>query len=111
MQLPFFVLLGLNFIFSASGDTLSKLWATHPGSKLWSSIVLACAVLAAFTWVLVVRRTGLAIGSSIMLLLTMIATVLAGLFIFKEQVTIGEGFGVILGVIAALFLLKIVQIP
>lgn len=46
-----------------------------------------------------------------MLLLTMISTVLIGLFVFKEHITHGQTAGVILGFIAALFLLNIVRIP
>lgn len=111
MNLPLFLLLGLNFIFSASGGSLSKLWATHPTSKLWALVVLGCSILAAVTWMLVVRRTGLAVGSSVMLLLTMVATALAGLLIYKEEITRGQGIGIVLGIIAALFLLNIVRVP
>ncbi|MBU6323589.1 MAG: hypothetical protein KGI41_03810 [Patescibacteria group bacterium] len=113
MQIPWLLiaLLGLNFLFSATGDSLSKMWATYPSSRLWAVLVLGCSVLAAVTWMLVIRRTGLAVGSSIMLLLTMIATVLAGLFMYKEQITRGEGIGVVLGIVAALFLLNIIRLP
>ncbi|HEY4513234.1 MAG TPA: hypothetical protein VJH06_01840 [Candidatus Paceibacterota bacterium] len=103
-------LLGLNFVLSTTADSISKLWAMHPGSK-WSFITIGLSILTTISWMLVVRRAGLTAGSAIMLLLTMISTVLIGLFVFKEQLTRGQGVGVALGFIAALFLLNIVRIP
>ena len=103
-------LLGLNFVLSTASDSISKVWATHPGAK-WAIITVGLSALTAVSWMLVVRRTGLAVGSSIMLLLTMISTVLIGLLIFKEQLTRGQGIGVVLGFTAALFLLNIIRIP
>ena len=103
-------LLGLNWIFSTTGDSISKLWATHPGPK-WALVTIGFSVLAAFTWMLVVRRAGLAAGSAIMLLLTMISTVLIGLLVFREQITKEQGIGLALGFAAALFLLNIIRVP
>ncbi len=103
-------LLGLNFIFSTTGDSVSKIWAMHPHLK-WAFITIGFSICAAISWMLVVRRAGLAVGSSIMLLLTMLSTVLIGLLLFKEQVTRGQSAGLVLGFLAALFLLNIIRIP
>ena len=103
-------LLGLNFVLSTASDSISKLWATHPGPK-WAIVTMGLAALTAFSWMLVVRRVGLTVGSAIMLLLTMVATALVGLLIFKEEITRGQGVGIVLGVVAALFLLNIIRIP
>ncbi len=103
-------LLGLNFVLSTAGDSISKIWATHPGSK-WALITIGLSALTAISWMLVVRRIGLTVGSTIMLLLTMIATALIGLLIFKEEITRGQGVGIILGFIAALFMLNVIRIP
>jgi multidrug transporter EmrE-like cation transporter len=103
-------LLVLNSVFSTAGDSISKLWATHPGPK-WAVVTLGLSTLAAITWMLVVRRVGLTAGSAVMLLLTLIATALIGLLIFKEQITHGQATGIILGFLAALFLLNIIRIP
>jgi drug/metabolite transporter (DMT)-like permease len=103
-------LLGLNFILSTTGDTISKVWATHPGPK-WALVTIGLSVLTAISWMLVVRRTGLSVGSAIMLLLTMLSTVTIGFLIFGEQITRGQTIGIALGFLAALFLLGIVRIP
>jgi len=102
-------LLALNFILSTTGDSLSKVWATHPGSK-WASIVIVLSILTTVSWMLVVRKIGLTVGSSVMLLLTMLSTVLIGLLVFKEQLTHGQALGIMLGFVAALFLLNIIRI-
>ena len=103
-------LLGLNFVFSTASDSMSKVWATHPGPK-WAIIVVGLSALTSISWMLVVRRVGLTAGGSVMLLLTMISTALIGLLVFKEQITRGQGIGVILGIIAALFLLNVIRVP
>lgn len=103
-------LLGLNSVLSTAGDSISKIWATHPGPK-WAFVTIGISALAAVSWMLVVRRVGLTAGSTIMLLLTMISTALIGLLVFKEEITRGQGAGIVLGFIAALFLLNIIRIP
>src|SRR6267142_1932545 len=103
-------LLALNFILSTTGDTISKVWVTHPGPK-WALVTIGLSVLTAVSWMLVVRRTGLSVGSAIMLLLTMLSTVTIGFLIFGEQITRAQTIGIALGFLAALFLLGIVRIP
>ncbi len=105
----FFIFLGLNFILSTTGDTTAKLWAIHPGQK-WLWITLAINVFTSITFMLVIRESGLAIGSAIMLLLTMLSTLLIGYLIFKEHIANGQWVGIALGFIAVLFLLKIFRL-
>ena len=109
MDLALIGLLALNFVLSTASDGFSKIWATHLNLK--SALVgIMLSILTSISWMLVVRRTGLTAGSAIMLLLTMISTVLIGLLIFKEHVTKGQGVGIALGFLAALFLLNIIKI-
>ena len=110
MDWQLIALLGLNFILATTGDSISKVWAIHPGPK-WALVTIGFSILTAISWMLVVRRTGLTVGSAIMLLLTMLSTVLIGLLLFKEQITKGQAIGVALGFLAALFLLNIVRVP
>ena len=110
MNLALLGFLALNFIFSTAGDSVSKLWAMHPGPK-WALVTVGFSMLASFTWMLVIRQSSLAVGSSIMLLVKMLSTVLTGIFVFKEHITHGQEAGIILGFITALFLLNIIRIP
>jgi drug/metabolite transporter (DMT)-like permease len=110
ISLLFIVLLGLNFILSTAGDTAAKLWAINPGQK-WLLITIAINVFTTISFMLVIRQSGLAVGSTIMLLLTMVSTFLIGYLIFKEQITSGQWVGIALGFCAVLFLLNVIQIP
>lgn len=106
----FILFLGLNFILSTAGDTSAKLWAIHPGQK-WLWITLVINTFTGITFMLVVRQSGLAVGSAIMLLLTMLSTLLIGYLIFKEHVAAGQWVGIALGLVAVLFLLNIFKVP
>jgi len=106
----FLLFLGLNFILSTTGDTTAKLWAIHPGQK-WLWVTLAINVFTSLSFMLVIRQSGLAVGSAIMLLLTMLSTLLIGYLIFKEHLTNGQWVGISLGFLAVLFLLNIIRIP
>ena len=104
----FFGFLALNFILSTTGDTTAKLWAIHPGQK-WLWVTLAINIFTTLTFMLVIRQSGLAIGSAIMLLLTMLSTLLIGYLIFKEHIASGQWVGLVLAFVAVLFLLKILK--
>ncbi len=104
------IFLGLNFIFSTAGETTSKLWAIHSGQK-WLWITLAINVLASLTFMRVIRESGLAVGTTVMLLLTILSTALIGFFAFKEEIAAGQWIGIALGFLAVLFLLNVVRLP
>jgi len=103
-------LLLLNFVLSTAADSFSKVWATHLTWR-YSLIGIVLSIFVAISWMLVVRKAGLTAGGTTMLLLSMISTVLIGLFVFEEQITKGQGVGIALGFMAVLFLLGIVRIP
>jgi drug/metabolite transporter (DMT)-like permease len=105
----FIAFLGLNFILSTAGDTAAKLWAINPGQK-WLWITLGINVFTSLTFMLVIRQSGLAIGSTIMLLLTMASTFLIGFLIFKEHIATGQWVGIALAFVAVLFLSNIFKI-
>jgi len=58
---------------------------------------------------LVVREGGLAVGSTIALLLTILSTVLIGFLIFKETVALGQWLGIGLGLIAIPLILGVIK--
>jgi drug/metabolite transporter (DMT)-like permease len=102
--------LGLNFILSTAGDTAAKVWAINPGQKwLWITVLLSA--ITSISFMLVIRQSGLTVGSTIMLLLTMLSTsLIGGLLIFKEHVTMGQWVGLVLAFVAVLFLSNIIKI-
>jgi drug/metabolite transporter (DMT)-like permease len=102
-------LLCLNLILATAGDTSAKLWAITPGHK-WLWITLAISIFTTLTYMLVVRESGLAVGSTIMLLLTILSTCLIGFFVFQEQITGTQWIGIALGFVAIFFLLDIPRV-
>ncbi|HBZ73501.1 TPA: hypothetical protein DEO28_03255 [Candidatus Dependentiae bacterium] len=102
-------LLAVNLIFSTLADTAAKMWAVHAGYK-WFFVALSISVVTFITFALVVREGGLAIGSTIALLLTIITTVCVGFFVFKEAVTLGQWLGIGLGLLSILFILEIFKL-
>lgn len=99
-------LLAINLIFSTLADTAAKMWAINPGHK-WFWIALSISIGTFITFALVIREGGLAIGSTIALLLTILTTVSIGFFIFKEPVTLGQWLGIGLGLLSILFILEV----
>jgi drug/metabolite transporter (DMT)-like permease len=105
----FFAFLALNFVLSTAGDTSAKVWAAHPGLK-WLLITILLSAITSVSFMLVIRQSGLAIGGTIMLLLTLSSTFLIGFFIFKEHIAAGQWVGIILAFVAILFLSNILRI-
>lgn len=101
--------LSLNFILSTAGDTAAKVWAVNPGLK-WSIITIVISGITSVSFMLVLRQSGLAIGGTIMLLLTLSSTFLIGYLIFKEHIGTGQWIGVVLAFMAVLFLSNILRI-
>ena len=100
----------LNFVLSTAGDTSAKVWADNPGLK-WFVITIILSAITSVSFMLVIRQSGLAVGSTIMLLLTMVSTFLIGFLVFKEHITLGQWTGVVLGFVAILFLTGLMRIP
>lgn len=101
--------LGLNFILSTAGDTSAKVWAVNPGLK-WLLITITLSAITSVTFMLVLRQSGLAIGGTIMLLLTLSSTFLIGFLIFKEHIATGQWIGIALAFVAVMFLSNVLEI-
>lgn len=103
------VLLGfvaLNLTFSTIGDICAKLWGLSNGHK-WFYIGLAVNLITIAAFMAIVRLGGLAIATSVVLILTIMINVFLGYIIFHEKVTPGQWFGVGLGLIAILLILEV----
>ena len=103
-------LLAINLVFALAGETTAKYWAIHQ-TKTLLALGLTLTLITQVFFMLIVREGGLAIGGSIALVLTLIGTTLIGALFFKEILTYGQWFGIILGIISALFILNIVKLP
>jgi drug/metabolite transporter (DMT)-like permease len=110
MSWLFILFLVLNFILSTAGDTAAKVWADNPGHK-WFWITIVLSAITSVSFMLVIRQSGLAIGSTIMLLLTMASTFLIGFLYFKEHIATGQWIGIALAFVAVLFLSNLIRIP
>jgi drug/metabolite transporter (DMT)-like permease len=100
----------LNFILATAGDTSAKMWAVHPGQK-WFLITILLSALTSLSFMLIIRQSGLAIGSTIMFLLTMVSAFLIGYLVFKEQVSNGQWVGILLALTAVAFLTGLARLP
>lgn len=97
--------LAINFVFSTTGDILAKVWGVT-GDIRWFYTVLALGVFTSITFMLVVRSGGLSVGSTVALLLTMIANITVGVFFFNEALMVSQWFGIALGLVAAILILR-----
>ena len=87
---------GLNLIFSTICDILSKYWGITNNIK-FLYVGLTLNLITAFFYMFAVKVGGLAITTSIMLLLTMAISVSLGFIFFHEQVSTSQWVGIILG--------------
>lgn len=102
-------LLALNLVCATLADAAAKMWAIHSGYK-WFFAALSISLFTFVTFALVVREGGLAIGSTVALLLTIVTTVFIGVFFFKEHVTPGQWIGIGVGIFSILLILEVIKI-
>lgn len=101
-------LLALNVGFALTTNVLAKMWALHQQPRALA-VALSTGLLAIVTFILIIRAGGLAVGSSVALLLTLIGNVLFGFLYFKEVLSTGQWAGIILGFVAVLLILNILK--
>jgi drug/metabolite transporter (DMT)-like permease len=101
-------ILAVNLIFATLSDTAVKMWAVHPGQK-WFLIAFFINVLTFTSFAYVIKEGGLAVGSTVALLLTIFTTVCIGFFFFKEQVTMMQWFGIGLGLFSIALVLGLIK--
>lgn len=100
--------LAINLILATLGDIAAKIWAVNPTQK-WFLISMGINIVTLITFMFVIREGGLAIGSSIALLLTMMALTCAGFFIFKEHISLEQWIGIGLGIFAVVLMLGLLK--
>jgi multidrug transporter EmrE-like cation transporter len=89
----------LNIVLSIVGDSAGKMWAVSSNFN-WLLAALLINTLTQLTFVMVVRENGLAAGSTLLLLCTLLGNVTIGLLVFHEKLGTSQTAGLILGVVA-----------
>jgi drug/metabolite transporter (DMT)-like permease len=89
----------LNVVLSVVGDSAGKMWAVNSNFN-WLLAALLINTLTQLTFVMVVRYNGLAAGSTLLLLCTLVGNVAIGLFVFHEKLGTSQAAGLILGIVA-----------
>ena len=97
-----FVLVTTSFF--VAGNTITAQWAKTNNHWLWIPIFIS-AVIGYFLFGLLVKQTNLAIGAGLIDALLVIISILIGIFIFKNMVTIQQAIGLVLASIAVILLI------
>ena len=94
--------IALNLIFSTVGDAMAKIWGIT-NHLLWLWVGLGINVFTIFFFMVAVKLGGLAVNTTIILILTIVLNVFVGFLIFHEKIAPVQWFGIALGLIAIVF--------
>lgn len=103
-SIPPLVWLIISALFFASGEYLSKSWALNPTLLKVVLTILAYAVSSLMWLPAIYQKNQLAIMGTIWLLLGTVATVAIGILVFREQLTLAQGFGLFFAIIGMILL-------
>jgi len=94
----------LSVFFFAIGEYLSKKWALHPSIGLIISIVVMYA-LGTLAWLpAIYKEKTLSIIGVIWMLLSLVATLFVGIFVFGEKLTLVHVIGIVFAFISVILL-------
>ncbi len=99
---PIFITITVNLLFSSLGDVCAKLWGVT-GNHNWFYAGIPISIITILSYMVIVKQGGLAVPTTIVLILTIILNVLIGFLIFHEKVAAGQWVGIALGVLSVLF--------
>jgi drug/metabolite transporter (DMT)-like permease len=100
----------LNLIFSTTSDIFAKYWGIT-NNPVWLYSGLAVNVLTVFFYMYAIRLGGLAITTSVILLITIAISVAFGFFFFHEQVRPSQWIGIGVGFVAVVLISGIFVSP
>jgi EamA domain-containing membrane protein RarD len=103
---PIILAVAINLTFSTFGDISAKLWGLTSNQR-WFYIGLPINIITIIAFMFIVRLGGLAIPTTIVLILTILINVILGFLLFKEVVSFEQFIGVGLAIIAIPLLLGI----
>ncbi len=93
----------LNLIFSTICDVFAKYWGIT-NNQNWLYAGLAINLLTVFFYMYSIRLGGLAITTSVILLITIAISVVLGFFFFHEQVSTSQWVGIGVGFLAIILI-------
>ena len=105
-SVPAMVWLLISAVFFAGGELFSKTWANSP-TLLEVILLLAFYTISTLLWLpALYSKNHLVTTGTVWLLLGAVMTILLGIFIFHEKITLLQGFGILFA-LAAIVLLNI----
>jgi len=111
MDINWFVveIVAVNLTFSILGDICAKLWGISTNIK-WLYIGLIVNLITVFAWMVIVKTAGLAIPTTIVLILTIALNVILGFLLFHEKIHTGQWIGISLGLLSILLILEVIKL-
>ena len=94
----------INLTFSTLGDVCAKIWGLT-GNQRWFYIALPISLITIVAFLFIVRLGGLAIPTTVVLILTILINVLVGAVLFKESIMVQQWIGIALTLITIPLLL------
>ena len=104
LKIPALIWLFISAIFFAGGEYLSKIWALGPSIPILIFVLIIYSLGVLFWLPALLHKNQLAIMGTIWTMLGTLATVLIGILIFHEKLTLIQWLGVALAFLS-LFLL------
>ena len=102
--IPFWVWIIISAIFFAFGEFLSKKFALNPGWMLFLIFIIV-DVISASAWIpAIFEKNQLSVTGVIWSIISLMATVTIGVLAFKEKLTLTQSIGLVLGLLAVIFL-------
>ncbi len=92
---PLIITVLVNLTFSALGDIAAKMWGITNNQK-WFFIALPINIITIVAYTIIVRIGGLAVPTTIVLVLTILINVLLGFLLFKENILLEQWIGIAL---------------
>lgn len=106
---PIILIVATNLTFSVLGDICAKLWGIR-NDQMWLWVGLMVNMMTVFAWMLIVRYAGLAIPTTVVLIITIILNVSLGFLVFHEKINPGQWLGIGLGLLSILLILEVFKI-
>jgi multidrug transporter EmrE-like cation transporter len=102
--LPSWAWICISAIFFACGEFLSKKFALNPGWTVFALFIIV-DLISATTWIpAIFEKNQLSITGVIWSIVSLMATVLVGILIFDEKLTIIQAIGLFVGLISVIML-------
>jgi len=100
LSVPAIVWLLISSVFFAAGEFLSKKWSLTPNLKTTIFVLLAYAISSLIWLPSLLHKNQLATMGTIWSVLSIVATVTIGIFIFHERLNTMQWLGVVLALVA-----------